>query len=756
MSGGVGVAGLLLWLFATTYLDNSTTANGSTLTERASFEVLALMSRASGARHSEAAVVAVGQALAASAAGQRFLARLQLSPEAAAQHFAGVEASLTAANILADAWRAVAHTGETLVAIEHLLGAYLLQSACAGWLREADLQAEDILFTIWWMRTWRLSAQSDRQWWQPEKILSAAGLGLSFAAGFTPLVDRFSRIPAGNLWDMVNEGRDELVERLILTLARVRQSNVLLVGQPGVGRLGVIQALSRRVRIQQAHPALNGQRVIYLHVGELLAQAASAASQLAIISQVLTEIERAGNIIAIIDGVSSILAEAGEHKVDLTEVLLPFFSSLTVRVVVIISSDEYHLRLKTNEELIHFFEVVQVEPASEAATLRSLARAARFIERTQQISIPYRSLETLVDGTSGILQHIPYPERAFDVLEEAIVVTRTRANRTLLPAIVEELITNKVGIPIGKLKAGEGEALLDLENRMHERLVNQTQAVAALARAMIRARAGVRNTARPIGTFLFMGPTGVGKTEAAKTLAATYFGSEEYLSRLDMSEFQSPESTALLIGNSLHPTGRLTALIADTPFTVLLLDEFEKAHASVKQLFLQVFDEGRLTDARGHTVSFQHAIIIATSNAGAELIRAEAKDGVLPAGFGATLTDHLLSTGVFSPELLNRFDGVITFTPLTPEHLQEVARLLLVKLNARLDKQHGVTVAVTPELIDYLISIGYSPEFGARPLNRAIQDTVEYAIAKEVLAGRTRPGQVLTLSPAQLAAERQS
>lgn len=217
-----------------------------------------------------------------------------------------------------------------------------------------------------------------------------------------------------------------------------------------------------------------------------------------------------------------------------------------------------------------------------------------------------------------------------------------------------------------------------------------------------------------------------------------------------MSEFHGEDSVAALIGGSKQTVGRLTSLIADHPFTVLLLDEFEKASTAVHQLFLQILDEGRLTDARGQLFSFRHAIIIATSNAGAEVIREAVERGPLPTDFNDQLREHILREGIFRPELLNRFDGVVTFTPLSLEHIRQVALRMLQKLNKRLDAAHGVTVTVTPELVDYLVSVGYHPEFGARPMARAIQDTVEYAVAQRVIQGSITAGQRLTLSPAQL------
>ncbi|MEX1997478.1 MAG: AAA family ATPase [Candidatus Andersenbacteria bacterium] len=698
-----------------------------------------------------AAVAAVLQTTPARA----FLARLQLPTAATLQALQEVVMPSLSWPMFSAGMLNVAHElSAPQVMIEHAIATLLLQRPLQPFLRSHDLETSDIVFVTHWLTSLRLSRAAHKRWWDPANLLRFTGLGLSWTSGFTPFVDQFSHFPRGNLWDQIIVGREQYVDQLLTTLARQRQSNVLLVGQPGVGRLGVVKEMARRVRASTAHPALNGQRVVYIHIGEILAQGTSSAMQLAIVSRVLAELEHAGNVIAVIDGLGSILAEEGEVRLNLTEVLLPFFSSLAVRVVVIISSEEYHLRLKTNEELIHFFEVINMEAISAAAALQVLAFATPLLEKETGLTLPYKTLRAITEGTEAILPHIPFPERAFDILEEVVVVVQAQKAQIIEPQHIDTLISRKVGVPIGEIRATERQHLLSLESLMHQRVVNQQRAVATVARAMIRARAGVRSKERPIGSFLFLGPTGVGKTETAKTLAAAYFGSEDYLLRLDMSEFQTENSIENLLGGSRHNVGRLTSLISDRPFSVLLLDEFEKAHQSIQQLFLQVFDEGRLTDARGQTVSFKHAIIIATSNAGAELIRRAVKAGPLPENFDEQLREHILQQQIFRPELLNRFDGVVTFTPLSPDHLREIAMRMLRKLNKRLDAEHGLTVNVTAELVDYLLEQGYDPEFGARPMARAIQDSIEYAVAQKIIEGTTRPGQKLSLSPAVLRATR--
>ncbi len=656
---------------------------------------------------------------------------------------------LTWESVAQAAWELKEELTHTHVLPEHLVAALLLMPALKNWRRGHDLQEHDVRFVAWWCTARRLAAREGARWWDPAHLLDFTGIGLSWTAGFTPLVDRLVHFPAGEVWDQITVGREEQVEQLLTTLARQRQSNVLLVGQPGSGRLGVVQEMARRIMRGTAHPALLGQRAVYLHMSEILARGETPAQQLTVLSAVLAEMERAGNVIAVIDGLGSILGDK-DGRVNLSDALLPFFASLKVRVVALLSTEEYHLRVQQNEEISHYFEVVVMPLLSTRQTLAILALATPSIEREHEVYLSYQTLRAIVEDTDGVLPGVPYPERAFDVLEEALVIAAQQHVKKILPTLVHGVVSRKVGMPIGRISASEKQTLVHLEELLHEKVVNQTVAVTAVARAVVRARTGVRTKERPIATFLFLGPTGVGKTETAKALAAAYFGGSEYMIRLDMSEFQTAAGVAQLIGSRQQPVGRLTAAIADRPFTIVLLDEFEKAHRTVQQLFLQVFDEGHLTDARGQEVSFKHAIIIATSNAGAEMIRQAVQSGPLPDDFAEELRDFVLGQDIFRPELLNRFDGVITFTPLTREHIQEIARRMLVSLNKRLDSEHGVTVAVTPELLAFLLERGYHPEFGARPMARAIQDTVEYVVAEKILKGLLTPGQEVVLHAQEL------
>lgn len=696
-------------------------------------------------------LAALVPALLGSSSSQAALARLELPAEVLSQLITThVLPQLNWAQLTESALKVAASMKETYLNQLHVLAVFLLHPALKNELRRLEYTEADLAFTLWWQIALEEAQADSARWWTREHLLDFTGVGLSWSAGYTPFVDQFARLPAGSPWD-VPLGHEAQADELVSALARQRQSNVLLVGQPGSGRLGVIKEVARRINTNQAHRALNGGRVMYIHLGQLLGLAGTGPEQLNTISQALNEMERAGNVIAILDGLGAILGGTGAAGANLTDVIMPFFSSNTVRVVVIMSTDEYHARFRGNPDLMQVFEVVQVDPLTPEQTMQLLALTAPDWEKRLNMYVTYKALRAVVRTTESILPEIPFPEKAFDVLEDALVVMQKSGVTVLGETQVSDIVSRKIGFNIGKLQATEKSQLLNLEEFMHKRIVNQEKGVAAVAHAMIRARAGVSSGKRPIGSFLFLGPTGVGKTETAKALAEAYFGSEDYIQRLDMSEYQGPDAIGRLLGTPRQPIGALTSAIADHPFTVLLLDEFEKADRQVHLLFLQVLDEGHITDIRRRRFSFTHAIIIATSNAGAEFIRQNVSpEGKLPDKFDEQLREHILRQDLFRPELLNRFDGVVTFTPLSKEHIRQVASLMLRKLNKRLDEQHGLTVATTPELLDFLVRVGYNPEFGARPMQRAIQNTVEFAVAQKLLKGEATPGQEITLLPQQL------
>jgi ATP-dependent Clp protease ATP-binding subunit ClpA len=336
---------------------------------------------------------------------------------------------------------------------------------------------------------------------------------------------------------------------------------------------------------------------------------------------------------------------------------------------------------------------------------------------------------------------LAYPGKAINALEQALPYT---AGKLMTAESVQQAIEKTKGVKVARAEAPEADVLLHLEDKIHTRMINQTRAVKVVASALRRGRAGVADPKRPIGSFLFLGPTGVGKTELAKSLAAIYFGDEHRMIRLDMSEYQQGDDVERLLEAGGNNTKSLILQIREQPFSVLLLDEVEKAHPNILNLLLQLLDEGQLSDAQGHVTSFKNAIIIATSNAGAVEITQRVGAGDALETFERPLIEKLINEGQFKPELINRFDEIVLFRPLNKEELGQVASLMLSEVNKTLANQN-ITVKLTDAALAKVVEAGYDPEFGARPMRRALQKMVEDAVAKKLLSKEAESGSIITL-----------
>ena len=357
--------------------------------------------------------------------------------------------------------------------------------------------------------------------------------------------------------------------------------------------------------------------------------------------------------------------------------------------------------------------------------------------------VTYKALQSAYDLADRYLRSKAMPAKAIDLLSDSM---NYPVNGLITQQSVEkatEIITNT---KVSQATGAEKEQLLNLEELIHKRMINQSRAVKVVSDALRRSRAGVRNTKRPVGSFLFLGPTGVGKTELTKALAAVYFGSENTINRLDMSEYQNKSDIKRLLepaSKDERGSGFLQK-INQNPFSVVLLDEIEKAHPDILNLLLQMLDEGMLTDSAGHSISFKEAIIICTSNAGASEIRAQIDAGRQLEEFEQQLTDQLVNQNVFRPELLNRFDEIVLFRPLNKAELLEVAKLIIVSVNKELEDRK-VSIELTPEAMNYMVELGYDPRLGARPMRRVIARLVENVIAQRLLSGELQPGGKVTL-----------
>ncbi len=622
-----------------------------------------------------------------------------------------------------------------------------------------NLETHDVDHVISWDDFITYEAEWKRKFWKLDNLLRKPGIGKHWAAGYTINVDRY----AMDVTKLIEKkdlslhviGRKKEIESMERILSRRGENNVLLIGKAGGGRSTIVYTFAKKVLEGRSVSFLNHKRVLELNMSALLAGLKTSGEILERLQIIFSEAIYAGNIILIIDNIHSYIGkQEGVGGLDISSALIPYLGSPSLQVIGITTYEGFHRNIETNPAILNLFEKIEVGEPSKEETMFILEDLLPGFEKQYGLKVGYKGLKAIVDFTDRFIQDAPFPEKAIDFLGEVMVYVRTKTrSKVVLPEHAAQIISQKTKIPAGEIQRAEREKLLNLEAFLHRRIIDQEEAVKFLADAMRRTRAGVAQQDKPIGTFLFLGPTGVGKTETSKALSEAYFGSEKRMIRLDMSEYQGLESIDRLIGSpDGSEQGLLTNAIRENPFSLLLLDEIEKTHPKVLNLFLQVLDEGRLTDNLGRTVSFRNSIIIGTSNAGAEFIRkyVEKKAGYAYSFFKKELTEYLLSNGLFKPEFLNRFDAVIVFKPLTKENLIDVAILMLQKLNKRLVEGKGIQFIVTKELAEQIAKLGYHPEFGARPMNRVIQDRVESKIATRILQGDLKRGDIIDLKPEEI------
>ncbi|MBI3283192.1 ATP-dependent Clp protease ATP-binding subunit [Candidatus Curtissbacteria bacterium] len=584
----------------------------------------------------------------------------------------------------------------------------------------------------------------------PKKPLAPIGQTLSF--GYTRTLEQFARRIIGQELSLTPTEK-EAIEAIEKILTRPQNNNILLVGEPGVGRHATIEDLA--VAIATSHLTnLSAKQLVYLDTIALAGTGKNLVEVKSNFQSVLVEARNAGNVILVIDQIDKITS-AKDSRLDLSEVLTFALRESDLPIIALTTPDEFNEYLRPNAAVLKFFERIDlVEPQPEETLQILVGRALNALEK-ERIASDLLALVEIVARSNQLIADKKQPEKAIILFDEITALARDLGQKITVE-LVDTVISQKTKTPIGALTKSESEKLKNLETLLHKRIIGQNEAIEQIAKAMRRARVEIENTQKPIGSFLFLGPTGVGKTETAKALAEAYFGDEIKMVRLDMSEFQANDGLARLIGDigSKSP-GILTSQVRDHPYGILLLDEFEKASPTVHNLFLQVLDEGFLTDAFGKKVSFSNIIIIATSNAGAEFIREQlqsAQTGVTPdqAHQGSPLSERLinfiLENGLFSPELINRFDGVIVYHPLTEDEVVKVTILMLKNLSDKLKEAKNITLEVTDELAARVAKTGYNPQFGARPIKRLIADKLEDEIAKLIIDGSVKNGDKIAAS----------
>lgn len=561
----------------------------------------------------------------------------------------------------------------------------------------------------------------------------------------TPLLDRFSEdltLLARNGYLAPMIGREREFAALLQGVESGRRS-VVLIGEIGVGKSAMLNELARRMVEEDVPPELFDRRLVQINLSQLIAGGESGLAKERLMAM-LDEVAVSGNIILAVDGLES-LTGGGNGPMDLAEM---FAAELDKGYFIAIAATtpaawtEYLERRTLGSKLVK----VMVAPLSEEDTVRVLMAKSGSIEVKNKVFFSYSALDKAAVLALRYIRDTFAPQNALDIIREAAVLARkNRGEKTFVTAEdVAAVVHAKTNIPVEAVGAEESEKLLNLEERLHQRIIGQDEAVTAVSQALRRARAELREGKRPIANFLFLGPTGVGKTELSKALAAEYFGEEKMMVRLDMSEYQDAPSVARMIGAAGDERGGLlTEAVRKNPFSIVLLDEIEKAHPDILNLFLQVMDDGRLTDGIGRTVDFTNTMVIMTSNAATAYVQAEVAAGTPLPQIRTALLERELK-GVFRPEFLNRFDAIIVFKPLAMDEVVQITWLEINKIASRLEER-GMEFTAEDEAVEALAREGFDQLFGARPLRRVIQDKVENGLADLILRNAVGRGDKIVL-----------
>ena len=644
------------------------------------------------------------------------------------------------------AWQAIekaasdaARLGHSYIGTEHLLLGILRQPDCGGAraLAAAGLSVNDIytdILAVFGTGSFKPRSQPPVQ---PKATVKHSE---------TRILDQYSRdltmLAASGSFDPVI-GRDEEIRRSVQILSRRSKNNPVLIGEPGVGKTAVAEGIAAYIAGSDAPDSMAGKRLVALDLPALLAGTKYRGDFEERVKAVLKDVKKAGDVILFIDEMHTMIgAGSAEGAIDAANILKPALGRGEVQIIGATTPEEYRRHIEKDAALERRFQPVKIAEPSRSDSLKMLGAVRQSLEKHHGVKISDAALTAAVDLSARYINDRFLPDKAIDLADEAAAHIRVSGGGLVTAEDIAGIVSMWTGIPVANLSADETKRLCNMESILHRRVIGQNEAVTAVSRAIRRGRVGLSDPDRPIGSFLFLGPTGVGKTELCRALAEAVFGESDAMIRLDMSEYMEKHAVSKLIGSppgyvGYEDGGQLTERVRRKPWSVVLFDEIEKAHEDVWGILLQIMDDGRLTDSAGRVVSFRNTIIVMTSNVGAKSIsEGRPRMGFTPDGgdeaqlMRARINEELRRT--FKPEFLNRIDETIVFRRLSRAEIRSIAERMLLTVAERF-KALGMTLSVPDQVVDFLAERGYDEKYGARPLRRAIRSMIEDKAAELML-----------------------
>lgn len=614
-------------------------------------------------------------------------------------------------------------------------------------LRSFSVTQVEVEGVLLWLKNKQKKAKYLTKWERLSKLKPRGAINRAYTSRATPTLDTFARDFTSESVQKsftVSIGRESEMKSILSILERNTNAAGLLIGEPGVGKTHFLKYLATRMVVEDVPKVIQDSRLVVIDLNVIFTKTGSLEEFKQTLQKMLEEVVMSGNLIIVLEDFSQILSIRTEGKLEVVNTIINMITQYNIKVIATTTQESFAQYIKPIKSLAALFTVVELKEPSQTISLQLLIDKSAELEKNQGVSIQLSALKRIVEYSHRFDYERVMPDKGFALLEDAVVEAGKRDLTIVDSAIIDELLSQKVGVKVGDISADESQLLANLEAQMHKRVIGQEEAIKAVSAALRRARSGLHSGTKPLASFLFFGPTGVGKTEVAKTLTSTYYGDENLMIRLDMSEYQEALNLDRLIGYS-DATGRfqggfLTEAIRQRPFSLVLLDELEKANPKVLDLFLQVLDEGHITDGMGRDIDFTNSIIIATSNAGSKQIADLFDQGLDYQGVLSNVTTELRNN--FRVEFLNRFDRVIMFKPLNKfNEVEQIVEIMLNKVKQRLVNQ-GMDMSWNDFTITQLAEKGISKIYGARELKRVIQEEIEDELANYIVSKQLVPGTV--------------